>query len=642
MVSEMTVMDLFQKHVKNIRPSGNNNYVGLCPYHDDSKSSFSFKGDSVGKFVCFACGEKGNAIKFAKDMGEDPRPFYDKPLINNGTTTVKNKTVTPKVDLTDKAEEYAENLGENYDKEYYAKAQRVGHHKGGLVFPYFDKDGNVDGLKYHKPNLHTEGNMSKRWYLEWLMEYYPRNEFLIIAEGETDALTLLHREYSVISSSGGCQSIPPILKIFKEFKGIIICYDNDDAGRRGAEKLAQAIYVALGVKCKIAKWREGLPDKYDISDDKDGEEFAFALDQGCEFRPKPTNSKKGFRVIKMGDIDNENFIKPEVIVRNLVEESCLTLIAGGTGVGKSWMSINLACCIATGLPLFGHFEIDKPRKVLLTQFELTDGQFKNRYTLMKGSFQSSSMLLSQNFNYVVIGEALSFTNQWDNIEAVLSGGEYDNGVVIVDNLYTSTDISMSDNSEITTLLSKMNYLMKKYNIALVVVAHNNKGVNKEGCIDLDHIQGGAMLTRFASNIFQIQSSTLSGDYRVAKITKVRDEECNLLEIPFKLYWDTSTYTFIKGEIISREKLHFLEASERWEIKLVQDMKSYEGKGNNPREGGIWQRDDIWRFLELEGWTRGASNVVKVTRFLKRVCDWGLLEKVSHNQYRIITAELNDE
>ena len=117
MVSEMTVMDLFQKHVKNIRPSGNNNYVGLCPYHDDSKSSFSFKGDSTGKFYCFACGAKGNAIKFAKDMGEDPRPFYDKPLINNGTTTVKNKTVTPKVDLTDKAEEYAENLGENYDKE---------------------------------------------------------------------------------------------------------------------------------------------------------------------------------------------------------------------------------------------------------------------------------------------------------------------------------------------------------------------------------------------------------------------------------------------------------------------------------------------------------------------------------------------
>ena len=639
MANEVTAMDLYEKHIKKIKRSGNNNYVGLCPFHDDTHQSLGF--NEIGLYNCFTCGAKGNAISMAKHFNEDPRPFYDKPLINNGGTTVKNKTVTPKPDLTDKAEEYAENLGENYDKEYYA--QRVGHHKGGLVFPYFDKDGNVDGLKYHKPNLHTEGNMSKRWYLEWLMEYYPRDEFLFIAEGETDALTLLNRKYSVISSSGGCQSIPLILKILKEFKGIIIFYDNDDAGRRGAEKLAQAIYDALGIICQIAKWREGLPDKYDISDDIDGKEFAFAMDQRYEFRPNSTNSKKGFRVINMGDIDKENFIKPQVIVRNLVEESSLTLIAGGTGVGKSWMSINLACCVATGLPLFGHFEIDKPRKALLTQFELTDGQFKNRFDLMKGSFQSSSTLIDENFDYVVIGEALSFTNQWDNIEAVLSGGEYDNGVVIVDNLYTSTDISMSDNSEITILLSKMNYLMKKYNIALVVIAHNNKGVDKEGCISLDHIQGGAMLTRFASNIFQIQSSTLSGDYRVAKITKVRDEECNLLEIPFKLYWDASTYTFIKGEIIPKEKLHFLEASERWEIKLVWEIKSYEGMGNNPEQGGIWTRDDIWRFLEAEnGWIRNASNEVKVTRFLKRVCDWGLLEKVSHNQYRIITAELNDE
>ncbi len=74
-----------------------------------------------------------------------------------------------------------------------------------------------------------------------------------------------------------------------------------------------------------------------------------------------------------------------------------------------------------------------------------------------------------------------------------------------------------------------------------------------------------------------------------------------------------------------------------------EIKSYEGMGNNPEQGGIWTRDDIWRFLEAEnGWIRNASNEVKVTRFLKRVCDWGLLEKVSHNQYRIITTELNDE
>ena len=635
----MTAMDLYEKHIKKIKRSGNNNYVGLCPFHDDTHQSLGF--NEIGLYNCFTCGAKGNAISMAKHFNEDPRPFYDKPLINNGGTTVKNKTVTPKADLTDKAKEYWSNLGIKAEDDTYATMLLLGKdEKGVRTFPYFDEQDRVVGIKHHKS--YWEGDGTLKWYGANQIHLFDEDEPIYICEGEPDTNRLNRTGANVLCSSGGAMSIPKPLPEFKKF-GVIIVLDNDDAGRNGSLKCAQKIYDELGIICEIAKWRDGLPSGYDISDDMDWKEFELAIEQRYEFRPKPTNSKKGFRVINMGDIDKENFIKPQVIVRNLVEESSLTLIAGGTGVGKSWMSINLACCVATGQPLFGHFEIDKPRKALLTQFELTDGQFKNRFDLMKGSFQSSSTLIDENFDYVVIGEALSFTNQWDNIEAVLSGGEYDNGVVIVDNLYTSTDISMSDNSEITILLSKMNYLMKKYNIALVVIAHNNKGVDKEGCISLDHIQGGAMLTRFASNIFQIQSSTLSGDYRVAKITKVRDEECNLLEIPFKLYWDASTYTFIKGEIIPKEKLHFLEASERWEIKLVWEIKSYEGMGNNPEQGGIWTRDDIWRFLEAEnGWIRNASNEVKVTRFLKRVCDWGLMEKVSHNQYRIITTELNDE
>ena len=638
MVNEMTAMDLYEKHIKKIKRSGNNNYVGLCPFHDDTHQSLGF--NEIGLYNCFTCGAKGNAISMAKHFNEDPRPFYDKPLINNGGTMVKNKTVTPKADLTDKAKEYWSNLGIKAEDDTYATMLLLGKdEKGVRTFPYFDEQDRVVGIKHHKS--YWEGDGTLKWYGANQIHLFDEDEPIYICEGEPDKNRLGRTGANVLCSSGGAMSIPKPLPEFKKF-GVIIVLDNDDAGRNGSLKCAQKIYDELGIICEIAQWRDGLPSGYDISDDKDWKEFAFALDQRYEFRPNPTNSKKGFRVINMGDIDKENFIKPQVIVRNLVEESSLTLIAGGTGVGKSWMSINLACCVATGQPLFGHFEIDKPRKALLTQFELTDGQFKNRFDLMKGSFQSWNTLIAKNFEYVVIGEALSFTNQWDNIEEVLSSGEYDNGVVIIDNLYTSTDISTSDNSELTTLLSKMNYIMKKYNVALVVVAHNNKGVDKEGCISLDHIQGGAMLTRFASNIFQIQSSTLSGDYRVAKITKVRDEECNLIEIPFKLYWDTSTYTFIKGEIISREKLHFLEASERWEIELVRDMKSYEGTGNNPPEGGIWKRDDIWRFLELEGWTRSASTDVKVSRFLKRVCDWGLMDKVSHNHHRIITTELNDE
>ena len=69
------------------------------------------------------------------------------------------------------------------------------------------------------------------------------------------------------------------------------------------------------------------------------------------------------------------------------------------------------------------------------------------------------------------------------------------------------------------------------------------------------------------------------------------------------------------------------------------MKSYEGMGNNMPKGGNWQREDLWRFLEARDWERNQSNETKVTRFLKRVCDWGMMKKVSHNEYQIIESEL---
>ena len=125
MTDEMTVMDLYEKYCDRIKSTGSSQYTSLCPFpdHPDRNPSFSFNTLST-KYYCFGCSVSGNAITFAQFFGEDPTPFYsddyksNRTLINNGKTTVKNKTVTPKLDLTDKAEEYHENLGVNYDDEY--------------------------------------------------------------------------------------------------------------------------------------------------------------------------------------------------------------------------------------------------------------------------------------------------------------------------------------------------------------------------------------------------------------------------------------------------------------------------------------------------------------------------------------------
>ena len=137
----------------------------------------------------------------------------------------------------------------------------------------------------------------------------------------------------------------------------------------------------------------------------------------------------------------------------------------------------------------------------------------------------------------------------------------------------------------------------------------------------------------------MKQSKLSTDLRVMEITKVRGEQSDLIEIPFKLRFNPDDGTFEKGEIINNESVHYIESKDRWEIKLVKDMKAYE----SIRKTDEWSRADIWTFLSTqEDWEQTQSNETKVTRFINRSVAWGLVKKVGHNDYRIIATDLKDD
>ena len=646
MTDEMTVMDLYEKYCDRIKSTGSSQYTSLCPFpdHPDRNPSFSFNTLST-KYYCFGCSVSGNAITFAQFFGEDPTPFYsddyksNRTLINNGKTTVKNKTVTPKLDLTDKAEEYHENLGVNYDDEYHA--QRVGHHKGVLVFPYFDKDGNVDGFKFHKPKERTEGNMKKRWYLEWMIEYYPRNEFLIIAEGEKDALSLLHKGYYAVSSSCGAQTVPDILKVFKEFKGIMICYDNDKAGRDGAPPMAQAIYDALGIICQIAKWRDGLPDKYDISDDKDGKEFAFAMDQRYEFRPNPTNkTRKGYNLISITEALKLDIPKPGMIVEDILNECGNTLLAATDNVGKSMMANQIACCIATGTDFLG-YRVPKPRKVALVQHEMENGEQLDR--LHKQTVRFLEMhpdLMTKNLSMHIIedDENLLVTDQFEVIENTLIN-DPDIDVMVFDNIGQSTTVEMSKPDAIRNELKRLKAICRKYNVAFLLVAHHVK-VDYDKHMDMkkEHIQGGKPVTDWADNVVQLQTSSINPSLVLFKITKIRSVHDK----------DGITTKLINQAVRFNQDNDLLftnrMAIANWEAHFKATDK-YDREMEYLRELG---RRDV--FTTLEALNESAlitppiSEATIKGRWLPKFCKYGWLEKVRHGHYKVsdeMKVMLND-
>lgn len=62
------VKELANQHLRHIRPSGPDNIIALCPFHEESQPSFAMSL-SKGLYICYSCGAKGNLYTFLRDLG---------------------------------------------------------------------------------------------------------------------------------------------------------------------------------------------------------------------------------------------------------------------------------------------------------------------------------------------------------------------------------------------------------------------------------------------------------------------------------------------------------------------------------------------------------------------------------------------
>ena len=366
-------------------------------------------------------------------------------------------------------------------------------------------------------------------------------------------------------------------------------------------------------------------------------ETEFALQNKIKHTPTEKTSitsitDKGIKIMSIKSFMDSDYDKPEIIVKHFLKSKSTTIIGGCTGVGKSWFSLNLAMSIAGGLPFMNYFET-KMKKVIYAQFELTNGEVQERFDLLKPRYWSEADNIEKNL--LIVPKVTTYDEQWKSIEALVKEHNLSDTVLIVDNLYTSvsTETDLTNNQDVMRVVKEIDAMALKYNLHIVVITHHLKHV-KDSPILIDNILGGASLTRSASNVFQLKKSRLSNELLVGMITKNRGEQCELLEIPFKVTM-VDGY-FQRGEVITNENIHYIEAKEKWEIELCKKLEAY--LEHNKMEG--FDREYLWLFLEEEGWVKTDSSNNKVTRFISRCVEWGLMKKLEHNKYQVLKGVLD--
>lgn len=210
-----------------------------CPFCDDKERKFSVNLIS-GLFRCFHlnnCGVKGSFYDLQKKLGDHPEK------INKNRNFVSMKRPSYKIPtehippISEPVLNYLRTRGFSDDT---IEAFKIGGDGNIVKFPFY-KNGVLVNIKsrdiLNKRNMWQSKDAEPTLFNRDSID----SETLIITEGEYDTMALFQyglMTVSVPNGASGLQWVESEWDYLETFKKIIICYDDDLAGREGAVALA--------------------------------------------------------------------------------------------------------------------------------------------------------------------------------------------------------------------------------------------------------------------------------------------------------------------------------------------------------------------------------------------------------------------
>jgi hypothetical protein len=215
-----------------------------CDEDSRGNEAHLYFNPETSQYDCKKCGAKGNLQTLAKHFGD----FTEKPKAGAGFN----------VDLVEKCHS---ELPEHIRKYLNARgitdtvidAYKLGYgqfyRKQWITIPIKDLYGNYSFFKLRQDPDHGSEKITypkgiEAQLYDWENLTKP-NYRVLICEGELDRLLLESQKISAITSTHGAGTFKEewVEKLNKnqEIKEVYICFDNDEAGRKGAERVAKMV-----------------------------------------------------------------------------------------------------------------------------------------------------------------------------------------------------------------------------------------------------------------------------------------------------------------------------------------------------------------------------------------------------------------
>lgn len=255
---------------------GNKNIAVCCPFDHYTSNGLSYKEHNPsahvdieeGLFHCKVCDKGYNETTFIMSVlgCSISNAIKLKHLFNNEEDLFEWLSVMPnQTSPVQLAKQW--NITEQVLDELHVTACNDG---SSLRFPAFMYDHLVDIRTYTpngSPKVRSRSGSPSGIIIPFdVWRITPTSKVTIICAGEKDMAVARSYGFNAITITGGEHALPICPELFRDRK-VVICYDNDDAGRSGANKLAEyLIDYAKEVKVCTEFHEVCKENKEDITD----------------------------------------------------------------------------------------------------------------------------------------------------------------------------------------------------------------------------------------------------------------------------------------------------------------------------------------------------------------------------------------